>query len=230
MSMGTSGISGFAGYLPPCRVSLEDRCAWWTGNAWEEMGAVIGNGFRMVGPDQNVYTMAGEAALRLLLEHEVDPQVVGYVALGTESNTDNATSGAIVVRGLIDAALAARGLPTLARDLEKASATGADLQGEDILPIGDGSGDASEVLVATAAAGWRVAAAKSGMTAALRDPVDLDALEYAALHVGTAAGVPSREGVGFAIDRVGDIDTPCLQDTGIEYHHYREEGVPSART
>ncbi|MEZ4414008.1 MAG: hypothetical protein R2910_13545 [Gemmatimonadales bacterium] len=494
-----SGISGFAGYVPPYRVSLEDWCGW-TGNSWEKTRAVIGDGFRMPGPDQNAYTMAAEAALRLILEHEVDPQAVGYLALGTESSTDNATSGAIVVRGLIDAALAARGLPPLARDLEapeikqaclggiygikgalrylqvdgdrrsaiviasdiaeyargssgeptqgagavamlmehdpkllaidlrrsasasryraldfrkpfsrycgqeplagrrlhdfpvfngkystacyidetiasldaffargrrgaraayyrnlgavfmhrpydrmpvaawtlgyifalaadgatgqaelaeyaaaadvnlqalldemkespdllgqalegdlveepfplaarlarsfraapayravvtekmtlgsrvmrelgnlyaaalpawlaagleEASEKDVDLHGKDILLIGYGSGDASEVLVATAAAGWRVAAAKSGMTAALRDPVDLDAVEYAALHDGSSAGMPLQEEVGFAIDRVGTIDTLRLQDTGIEYYRYREEGMASART
>ena len=91
MTTGTPGISGFAAYVPPYRVRLQDWCEW-TGNSWEKTQAVVGDSFRMAGPDQNVYTIAAEAVLRLILEHELDPRRVGYLALGTESSTDNATS------------------------------------------------------------------------------------------------------------------------------------------
>lgn len=117
MSNSAVGISGFSIFVPPYRVRLEEWCEW-TGNSWEKTRAVIGNSFRMVGPDNNVYTMAANAALRLIEDYDVDPQTVGYLAVGTESGTDNATSAAVVVRGLVDQALIARGKPPLARDLE----------------------------------------------------------------------------------------------------------------
>jgi len=116
-SLGNVGISGFAAFVPPYRVSLESWCDW-TGNSWDKTRAVIGRSFRVTGPQHNVYTMAANAALKLILEHDVDPRRVGYLAVGTESGTDNATSAAVIVRGLVDQALQARGLPPLARDIE----------------------------------------------------------------------------------------------------------------
>jgi hydroxymethylglutaryl-CoA synthase len=103
-------------YLPPYRVDLARWCGW-TGNDAAKTRAVVGHAFRMAGPDQNVYTLAANAVLRLIAQGAVDPQRVGYFALGTESSTDNA-AGAVIVRGLVDAALAAEGRPTLARDCE----------------------------------------------------------------------------------------------------------------
>lgn len=112
----TLGISGLAAYVPPYRVDLERWCDW-TGNRWDKIHAVVGHGFRMRGPEHSVYTMAAEATLRLIERYRVDPRNVGLLALGTESSTDNA-AGAVIVRGLLDRALAARGLPLLARDCE----------------------------------------------------------------------------------------------------------------
>lgn len=117
MSEVTVGISGFSVFLPPYRVPLEDWCQW-TDNSWDKTRAVIGNSFRMVGPDNNIYTMGANAALQLIEDHDIDPQSVGYLAVGTESGTDNATSAAVVVRGLVDEGLIARGKPPLARDIE----------------------------------------------------------------------------------------------------------------
>lgn len=111
------GISGFAVHVPTYRVSLKDWCQW-TGSDWDKTRAVIGHSFRVAGPQHSVYTLAANAALQLILDHDIDPQRVGYLAVGTESSTDNATSAALVVRGLLDQALRARGLPPLARDLE----------------------------------------------------------------------------------------------------------------
>lgn len=498
MKIHATGISGFAAFVPEYRVRLEDWCGW-TGTSWEKTQAVIGDSFRMAGPGQNVYTMAAEAALRLILAHEVDPRQVGYLALGTESSTDNATSGAIIVRGLLDEALVARGLPPLARDLEapeikqaciggiygikgalrylqvdgagrtavviasdiaeyargssgeptqgagavavllendpkllaidlrrsasasryraldfrkpftrycgqdagasrrvqdfpvfngrystacyvdetiasldaffsrrtgerasyfrdlgavfmhrpydrmpvaawtlgylfalaadgtggraelsgyavdagvglsalldemrsspdllgsalegtpvdeafplaakvarsfktapvyrsvvaakmslgsrvmrelgnlysaalpawlaagleEASESDIDLAGKDILLIGYGSGDASEVLASSVVPGWQVAAMKSAIKDALHDPVDLGPVEYALMHDGQGVGIRGRGEAGFAVDRVGGINTPEFQDLGIEYYRYREEGAASARS
>jgi hydroxymethylglutaryl-CoA synthase len=111
------GISGISSFVPPYRVRLQAWCDW-TGNSWDKTRAVIGNSFRVVGPEHSVYTMSANAVLKLITDYNVDPRKVGYLVLGTESSVDNATSGAIIVRGLIDQALIARGLPPLARDIE----------------------------------------------------------------------------------------------------------------
>ncbi|HVX05665.1 MAG TPA: hypothetical protein VHA71_11170 [Rhodanobacteraceae bacterium] len=110
------GISGMAVYLPAYRVDLERWCEW-TGNDPAKTRAVVGHAFRMPAPDQNVYTLAANAVLRLVAQYDIDPRRVGYLALGTESSTDNA-AGAVIVRGLVDAALAAEGKSALARDCE----------------------------------------------------------------------------------------------------------------
>jgi hydroxymethylglutaryl-CoA synthase len=111
------GISGFAVFAPPHRVQLKEWCEW-TGSSWDKTRAVVGNSFRVVGAEHSVYTMAANAVLNLIEQYSIDPRTVGYLALGTESGTDNATSGAVVVRGLVDQALIARGKPPLARDIE----------------------------------------------------------------------------------------------------------------
>lgn len=110
------GISGMAVYVPPYRVDLERWCAW-TGDDPAKTRAVIGHAFRMPAPDQNVYTLAANAVLRLIAQYGIDPRNIGYLALGTESSIDNA-AGAVIVRGLVDVALAAEGKPHLARDCE----------------------------------------------------------------------------------------------------------------
>jgi len=116
-SINSVGISGMSAFVPPYRVSLESWCKW-TGNSWDKTRAVIGRSFRLAGPEYSVYTMAANAALKLIADHRVDPRKVGYLAVGTESGTDNATSAAVIVRGLIDEALIARRMPPLARDIE----------------------------------------------------------------------------------------------------------------
>ncbi len=103
-------------YVPPYRVDLERWCGW-TGNDPAKTRAVVGHAFRMCGPDQNVYTLAANAVLRLIAQYDIHPGRIGYLALGTESSIDNA-AGAVIVRGLVDAALAVEGRPTLARDCE----------------------------------------------------------------------------------------------------------------
>ncbi|HEX7340559.1 MAG TPA: hypothetical protein VF271_11580 [Rhodanobacteraceae bacterium] len=110
------GISAMAVYLPPYRVDLAQWCAW-TGNDVAKTRSVVGHAFRMPGPDQNAYTLAANAVLRLIERNAIDPRRIGYLALGTESSIDNA-AGAVIVRGLVDQALAAQGKPTLARDCE----------------------------------------------------------------------------------------------------------------
>lgn len=103
-------------YVPAFRVNLQDWCAW-TGNDWEKISAVVGRSFRVCGRHENVYTMAANAVLRLIRDHRIDPQRVGFLGLGTESSTDNA-AGAVIVRGMVDRALDALGMPRLSRNLE----------------------------------------------------------------------------------------------------------------
>ncbi len=110
------GISGMALYLPPYRVDLRDWCAW-TGNEWDKVREVVGDGFRLLGPGQSVYTMAAAAVLRLIGAYAIDPARVRYLALGTESSTDN-SAGAIIVKGLVEAGLRATGRPPLTRHCE----------------------------------------------------------------------------------------------------------------
>lgn len=116
MSSVPVGISGFAVYLPPWRVDLR-QWSEWSGAPWEKIGSVVGTGFRMPGPGQGVYTMAATAALRLMDQFDVDPGRVRFLALGTESSTDN-SAGAVIVRGMLDAAARERGTSPLNRHCE----------------------------------------------------------------------------------------------------------------
>jgi len=110
------GISGLAAYIPPYRVWLEDWCDW-TGNQWPKIREVVGRSFRVRGPDQSVYTMAATAVMRLIEQYDVDPTQIKFLGLGTESSTDN-SAGAIIVKGMVDRALVARGKPPIARSCE----------------------------------------------------------------------------------------------------------------
>ena len=110
------GISGFSLYLPPYRVQLESWCEW-NNQPWEKFRSVVGRSFRMRAPRQSVYTFAATAVWRLIRDYDIDPTQVGLLALGTESSTDN-SAGAVIVKGMVNEALAAAGLPLLARDCE----------------------------------------------------------------------------------------------------------------
>jgi hydroxymethylglutaryl-CoA synthase len=110
------GVSGFKLYLPPFRVQLKDWCGW-TGNSWEKVSATVGDSFRVAGPWENVYTMAANAVIRLILAYNVDPRRIGFLGLGTESSTDN-SAGAIIVKGIVDAALEEMGLSRISRHCE----------------------------------------------------------------------------------------------------------------
>ena len=110
------GISGLAAYIPPYRVWLEDWCDW-TENQWPKIREVVGRSFRVRGPNHSVYTMAANAVLRLIDQYDVDPTRVKFLGLGTESSTDN-SAGAIIIKGMVDEALMARGKPPISRSCE----------------------------------------------------------------------------------------------------------------
>lgn len=110
------GVSGLSLHVPRLRVPLEAWCEW-TGNPWSKIQRVVGRSFRIPARHEDVYTMAANAALKLILAYDVDPKKVGQLVLGTESSKDN-SAGAVIVRGMLDQALEARGLPRLSRACE----------------------------------------------------------------------------------------------------------------
>jgi hydroxymethylglutaryl-CoA synthase len=110
------GISGLAAYVPPYRVWLEDWCDW-TDNQWPKIREVVGRSFRVRGPNHSVYTMAATAVMRLIDQYDIDPARVKFLGLGTESSTDN-SAGAIIIKGMVDEALIARGMDPISRSCE----------------------------------------------------------------------------------------------------------------
>lgn len=110
------GISGFAGYLPQHRVQLADWCHW-TGDQFEKIRSVVGHSFRMRAANENAYTMAATAVLRLIRQYDVDPSRIGFLGLGTESSTDN-SAGAVIVKGMVSQALVKLGYPPIRRACE----------------------------------------------------------------------------------------------------------------
>jgi len=116
MSSTGIGISGLASYIPRYRVRLQDWCEW-TGDSWDKVQTVIGSGFRMRGPDENAYTMAATAVLRLIDQYDIDPSRIGFLGLGTESSTDN-SAGAVIIKGMVNEALVARGSAPISRACE----------------------------------------------------------------------------------------------------------------
>ena len=116
LSSKSIGISGLAAYVPPYRVWLEDWCDW-TDNQWPKIREVVGRSFRVRGPNHSVYTMAATAVIRLIDQYDIDPSRVKFLGLGTESSTDN-SAGAIIVKGMVDNALEARGMAPISRSCE----------------------------------------------------------------------------------------------------------------
>lgn len=110
------GISGMALYVPRLRVKLKGWCEW-TNNSWDKVKHVVGHSFRICGMQENVYTMAANAVMRLIRRYDIDPQRVGFFGLGTESSRDN-SAGAVIVRGMVDNALTATGSKPLSRNIE----------------------------------------------------------------------------------------------------------------
>lgn len=111
-----AGISGMALAVPDLCVDLEDWCHWFD-DSISKIQDVVGSSYRMAGPAQNVYTLAASAVMKLIKQYELDPGRIGFLALGTESSLDNAT-GAVIVRGMVDQALAKLKLPKLSRHCE----------------------------------------------------------------------------------------------------------------
>lgn len=111
-----AGVSGMAAFAPPAKVHLKDWCEW-TNNSWDKVSSVVGESFRIPCANENAYTMAASAVLRLIVNNDVDPQRVGFLGFGTESSTDN-SAGAVIIRGMVDKGLSKLGRPRLSRHCE----------------------------------------------------------------------------------------------------------------
>ncbi|MDB9786810.1 hypothetical protein OAB57_01780 [Bacteriovoracaceae bacterium] len=110
------GIEGIAYYLPRHKVDLEKWCQW-TGSDWLKVNSVIGNAFRVLGPKESIYTISANALLSLIENYDIDPNNIGFLALGTESSTEKA-AGAIIVKGMVSDELERRGKPRISRNCE----------------------------------------------------------------------------------------------------------------
>jgi hydroxymethylglutaryl-CoA synthase len=136
-------------------------------------------------------------------------EILDKLALGSDTMLD--------LGNLYTAALPA----WIAAGFEQALDEGRDLQGEELLTLGYGSGDAAEVIPFFAAAEWRDAAASIRFADAMELAVDLNQEQYEALHDGRRVTglsyIPQSE---FVIDKVGQTDHRQFQDIGIEYYRY----------
>ena len=110
------GISAITAYVPSYRVGLKDWCSW-TNNSWDKISNIIGSGFRMLGPDESIYTMAANSVLDLIIENNIDPNEIGFLALGTESSTDN-SAGTIIIKGMVNEELLNRGMNPISNQCE----------------------------------------------------------------------------------------------------------------
>jgi hydroxymethylglutaryl-CoA synthase len=104
------------------------------------------------------------------------------------------------------------------------------LEGEEILLVGYGSGDASEAIPVKLVEAWQEAAAKIGFAKALSYYVDLTDEQYRQLHDdGHAPGLTYDHREEFLVESVGQREERDFIDFGIEYYRYRgEPGPPPA--
>ena len=103
-------------YAPAPRVDLEQWCKW-NQMPWEKICQTVGSSFRIPSHNENTYTMAATATLRLILQNNIDPGRIGFLGLGTESSTDN-SAGSVIVRGMVDQALTQLRVPQISRNCE----------------------------------------------------------------------------------------------------------------
>lgn len=109
----------------------------------------------------------------------------------------------------------------IAAAFDEAAGKGLAIEGQPMVAVGYGSGDAAEAIPIVASPGWRSAAANIKFAAAMADGVTLDRPQYEAIHDGTYTGepltVPQNE---FSIIRVGQRYEKEYQDLGVEYYDY----------
>ncbi len=136
-------------------------------------------------------------------------EILDKLALGSDTMLD--------LGNLYTAALPA----WMAAGFEQALDENRDRAGEEILPLGYGSGDAAEVIPVIIAEEWKKATRSIRFNEAMEFSIDLDFEQYKALHDGRRARgldyLPKNE---FVIEKVGRADQRQFQDLGIEYYRY----------
>jgi hydroxymethylglutaryl-CoA synthase len=136
-------------------------------------------------------------------------EILDKLALGSDTMLD--------LGNLYTAALPA----WLAAGFEQALDENRDLEGEELLTLGYGSGDAAEVIPFFVTSGWRRATAAIRFAQAMDNAIDLSREQYEALHDGRRSHgldyLPQNE---FVIEKVGQSDQRQFQDIGIEYYRY----------
>ena len=96
-----------------------------------------------------------------------------------------------------------------------------ELESQELLTFGYGSGDAAEVIPFFVSKDWRDAASKIGFARAMEGTIDLSQKQYADLHDGRRVeGLDYLPRDEFIIDHVGRFDQRQFQDLGIEYYRY----------
>ncbi|HUF20137.1 MAG TPA: hypothetical protein VMP00_05220, partial [Burkholderiales bacterium] len=136
-------------------------------------------------------------------------EILDKLALGSDTMLD--------LGNLYTAALPA----WIAAGFEQALDEGRNLEGEELLTLGYGSGDAAEVIPFIVSNRWREATAAIGFAKAMEFTIDLNREQYEALHDGhRVAGLDYLPRNEFIIDRVGRTDQRLFQDVGIEYYRY----------
>lgn len=136
-------------------------------------------------------------------------EILDKLALGSDTMLD--------LGNLYTAALPA----WLAAGFEQALEEERDLEGEELLTLGYGSGDAAEVIPFFVAERWREAARAIGFGRAMEDAIDLDRDQYEALHDGRrVTGLDYEPRHEFVIHKVGRSEDRHFQDIGIEYYRY----------
>jgi len=110
------GISGMSSYFPSNRVDLNEWSTW-NSQPYEKIESVVGTGFRLPSPSEDVYTLAANACLKLIESYNIDTDKIGFIGLGTESSLDNAL-GTIIIKGLLNDALKKSGYKEINRACE----------------------------------------------------------------------------------------------------------------
>jgi hydroxymethylglutaryl-CoA synthase len=109
----------------------------------------------------------------------------------------------------------------IAAGFEEAAERGLPLVGSNMVAVGYGSGDAAEAIPFSPVDGWQTAAARIGVTAALKPALNLEQHQYEALHdhreLCDLTHEPHQQ---FVITRIGTAYEPGFQDLGVEYYEY----------
>ena len=154
------------------------------------------------------YPLAAAALHAFRNSRAFSEQVLDKLHLGNDSNAE--------LGNLYTAALPA----WLAAGFEVALTNGIDLDGQELLTMGYGSGDAAEVIPFYVTDGWQMAAEKIRFDAAMDGSVDVSQQQYMALHDGVNCELPAIEASTFFIDHVGTANERHFCDQGIEYYGF----------